>query len=103
MDFRIVRIFVFSVFLITDFGYSTHLRYNGFHVPGYIAHICGALAGLLVGIGALKNFEKRRWERRLWWCAVSVYSVLMIIGILIHTSFSQKLDIPNWNPMVQCV
>lgn len=102
MNFRIVRAFMFSLFLITDFGYSAYLRHNGFHVPGYTAHMFGALAGLLVGIGALENFEERQWERRLWWCAVLFYVLLIITGVIIHISFAQKFNIPSWNSLVQC-
>lgn len=103
MEYRVVRAFVFPVFLITDFGYSAYLRYNNIHVTGYTAHLFGALAGLLVGIGALKNFEERRWELRLWWCAVSIYFILMFAGVFVHIFFAHELNIPNWNRETQCI
>lgn len=102
MEYGIVRAFVFAVFLTTDFGYSTYLRFTGIPIPGYTAHSFGALAGLLVGIGALKNFNERRWEVKLWWCAVSLYSLLMFAGVFIHTFFAHQLDMLKWNSSIPC-
>lgn len=102
MEFKIVRVFVFSLFLITDFGYSAYLHYHKIHVPGYTAHLFGALAGLLVGIVALKKSPERRRELKLWWWTMSIYFLLMFAGIFTHTFFAHDLNIPSWNPQVQC-
>ncbi|XP_035793363.1 protein rhomboid-like isoform X1 [Anopheles albimanus] len=85
MEYAIVQLFVFLVFCITDLGTSI---YNSIHDPfdkvGYVAHASGALAGFLVGIGVLRNLKVVPWERKLWWCAVTIYFLLMGAGIMFH-------------------
>ncbi|KPJ02836.1 Protein rhomboid [Papilio xuthus] len=84
MEFAIVQLLVFLLLASVDVGtavydrYWRHLQQN----IGYVAHLAGAVAGLLVGIGVLRNLEKRKWEKRLWWAAVVLYFSLMIAGVL---------------------
>uniref|UniRef100_A0A336KA11 CSON008469 protein n=1 Tax=Culicoides sonorensis TaxID=179676 RepID=A0A336KA11_CULSO len=90
MEYAIIQLFVFVVFCGTDIGVST---YRHFTIPndkiGYMAHLCGGIAGLLVGIGVLRNLEERRWEKKLWWCAVTLYFALMLTGIAIHIFYPE--------------
>lgn len=66
-------------------GFSVYRHFNDAHDQvGYVAHLCGAIAGLLVGIGVLRNLKVRPWERKLWWFAVTLYLLLMCSGIFIH-------------------
>lgn len=52
MEFAIVQLFVFLVFCGTDIGLSIHRHLTDpTDRVGYMAHLCGAIAGLLVGIG----------------------------------------------------
>lgn len=51
------------------------------------SHLFGGIAGILVGIGILRNLRVRPWERKLWWIAISIYMMLMIAGI-----YSQIFD-----------
>ncbi|XP_047538125.1 rhomboid-related protein 2 isoform X4 [Vanessa atalanta] len=84
MEFAIIQLLVFLLLATVDIGtavydrYWRHLQQN----IGYVAHLAGAVAGLLVGIGVLRNLEKRKWEKRLWWAAVVLYFSLMLIGVL---------------------
>lgn len=48
---------------------------------GYAAHLCGGIAGLLVGIGALQCLEPKSWTYKLWIVAVTLYGILMLSGI----------------------
>ncbi|XP_053676681.1 protein rhomboid [Anopheles nili] len=85
MEYAIVQLFVFSVFCISDLGMSIYNSItNPFDKVGYIAHASGALAGFLVGIGVLRNLRVESWERKLWWCAVVIYFMLMIGGTMYH-------------------
>ncbi|XP_052899552.1 rhomboid-related protein 2 [Anopheles moucheti] len=85
MEYAIVQLFVFLVFCVTDLGVSIYNSINDpFDKVGYIAHASGAVAGFLVGIGVLRNLKVESWERKLWWCAVTVYFLLMIAGIMYH-------------------
>ncbi|XP_055305012.1 rhomboid-related protein 2-like [Sitodiplosis mosellana] len=90
MEYAIVQLFLFLTFCITDFGFTAWRYFNNIYDQvGYVSHLCGAIAGLLVGIGVLQNLEVRRWERWLWWCAVTLYFLLMITGISIHIFYDQ--------------
>lgn len=85
MEFAIVQLFVFLIFCVTDVGFSAYRHFNDMHDQvGYVAHLCGAVAGLLVGIGVLRNLKVRPWERKLWWFAVTMYFLLMLSGVGIH-------------------
>ncbi|XP_055612379.1 rhomboid-related protein 2-like [Uranotaenia lowii] len=85
MEHAIVQLFVILVFCVIDVGSSVYNSINDpFDRVGYIAHASGALAGFLVGIGVLRNLQVDPWERKLWWIAVTVYSCLMVAGILYH-------------------
>ncbi|XP_026313453.1 rhomboid-related protein 2 isoform X2 [Hyposmocoma kahamanoa] len=84
MEFAIIQLLVFLLLAAVDVGTAVYDRYfrNLQQNVGYVAHLAGAVAGLLVGIGVLRNLEKRKWEKRLWWAAVVLYFTLMIAGIL---------------------
>ncbi|KAH8304208.1 rhomboid-related protein 2 [Drosophila kikkawai] len=85
MEYAIVQLLAFLVFCFTDLGTSIYRHLTDqYDQIGYVAHLSGAVAGLLVGIGVLRNLEVRRWERILWWVAVIVYFALMTTGIIIH-------------------
>ncbi|XP_063698716.1 rhomboid-related protein 2 [Culicoides brevitarsis] len=90
MEYAIIQLFVFVVFCATDIGVSTyrHLTAENDKI-GYMAHLCGGIAGLLVGIGVLRNLEERRWERKLWWCAMTLYFALMLSGVAVHIFYPE--------------
>ncbi|CAG4931911.1 unnamed protein product [Colias eurytheme] len=84
MEFAIIQLLVFVLLAAVDVGTAVYDRYwkHTQQNIGYVAHLGGAVAGLLVGIGVLRNLEKRKWEKRLWWAAVVLYFSLMIAGVL---------------------
>ncbi|XP_049699063.1 rhomboid-related protein 2 isoform X3 [Helicoverpa armigera] len=94
MEFAIIQLLVFLLLAAVDIGtavydrYWSHLNQN----IGYVAHLAGALAGLLVGIGVLRNLEKRKWEKRLWWAAVLLYCSLMLAGILANIFWTARFQ-----------
>lgn len=48
---------------------------------GYVAHIAGAGAGLLVGLYILRNLEVQSWERVL--CRISALIFIILIGVAV--------------------
>lgn len=97
MEYAIVQLFVFLVFCGTDAGFAIYRHVHDMHDQvGYVAHLCGAVAGLLVGIGVLRNLKVRPWERKLWWCAVTLYFLLMITGISIHLFYKDHFPNQRW-------
>lgn len=90
MEYALVQLFVFLIFCMTDLGFSVYRHINDVNDQvGYVAHLSGAVAGLLVGIGVLRNLKVRPWERKLWWFAVTVYCGLMLAGIASHVLFPE--------------
>lgn len=95
MEFAVVQLFVFLVFCGTDIGMSIYRHVSDpYDRVGYMAHLCGAVAGLLVGIGVLRNLNIRPWEKKLWWVAVTLYVGLMVTGICFHIFYPDYFYLP---------
>ncbi|XP_053617160.1 rhomboid-related protein 2 isoform X2 [Plodia interpunctella] len=93
MEFAIIQLLVFLLLAGVDVGTAVYDRYFRPDIKqniGYVAHLAGAVAGLLVGIGVLRNLERRKWEKRLWWAAVVLYFSLMISGILANIFWTER-------------
>lgn len=88
MQFAIYQLVVFLLLIVSDVGTAI---YNRLHEVddrvGYVAHLAGAVAGLLVGIQVLRNLEVRSWERVLWWAAIFLYFGLMLTAIVWNIAF----------------
>uniref|UniRef100_T1JDI7 rhomboid protease n=1 Tax=Strigamia maritima TaxID=126957 RepID=T1JDI7_STRMM len=94
MEYAIVQLGGFITLMLIDFGVAVYSRYyaeNKDNTTGYSAHVCGAIAGLLVGIVALKNLEKRKWEKPLWWisliCVIIFLAAMMIWNVAFPSYF----------------
>lgn len=96
MEYAVLQLFVFLVFCAVDLGSSiySHLHNINDNV-GYIAHLSGAIAGLLVGIGVLRNLQVRAWEKKLWWISITVYIVLMLSGVMVHIFIPNRFPVPK--------
>ncbi|CAG0900320.1 unnamed protein product [Cyprideis torosa] len=103
MDFAWLRLLVFLLVVGTDFGIAVYGRYvkGEKNNVGYAAHIAGGLAGLLVGIGVLRNLEKHRWEKILWWIAIAVYVVLMVAAVIWNAAFDEHFPESDLNKQVK--
>ncbi|XP_043485829.1 rhomboid-related protein 2-like isoform X2 [Polistes fuscatus] len=85
MEFAGLQSVVFLVIAVVDVGQAIYSRYVEVDVDnqiGYVAHLAGALAGLLVGINVLRNLEVRTWEKVIWWVSIVTYTILMTAAIL---------------------
>ncbi|XP_026466455.1 rhomboid-related protein 2-like isoform X2 [Ctenocephalides felis] len=86
MEFAFLQLCVFLVIILVDVGSIVYSYFtaNVDKTIGYMAHLSGAIAGLLVGIGVLRNLDVRPWEKKLWWAAIVLYSILMLTAILFN-------------------
>ncbi|ODN05684.1 Rhomboid-related protein 3 [Orchesella cincta] len=84
MEFAWFRLIAFIVLTGTDVGVAVYDRVilEKQTKVGYMAHLGGAVAGLLIGINVLRNLRKRRWEKVVWWCSLTLYLLLMIAAIV---------------------
>ncbi|XP_012054237.1 PREDICTED: rhomboid-related protein 3 [Atta cephalotes] len=84
MEFAVLQLLVFLVITSVDVGQAVYNRYvlvTNDQI-GYVAHLAGAIAGLLVGINILRNLEVQTWEKVIWWASIVTYTGLMTAAIL---------------------
>ena len=84
MEFAALRLIAFLLLASVDTGVAIYYRYiepTETNV-GYVAHIAGAIVGLLLGIVVLRNLRVRRWERVVWWCSLLVFLGLFLAAII---------------------
>lgn len=65
-----------------------------FSQTGHLAHLGGAIAGVLVGIYVLRNLRMKHWEKYCWWVALILYLVLIGTGIILNAT----LPVPEFFP-----
>ncbi|KAG5346264.1 RHOM protein, partial [Acromyrmex charruanus] len=84
MEFAVLQLLVFLVITSVDVGQAVYNRYvlDTNDQIGYVAHLAGAIAGLLVGINILRNLEVQTWEKVIWWASIVTYTGLMTAAIL---------------------
>ncbi|XP_077256193.1 rhomboid-4 isoform X4 [Temnothorax americanus] len=92
MEFAVLQLLVFLVITSVDVGQAVYNRYvlDTNDQIGYVAHLAGAVAGLLVGINILRNLEIQTWEKVVWWASMFTYTGLMTAAILwnvLYTSY----------------
>lgn len=89
MKNRILYLMMFTVLLIF-ITLPTIVNHN--EKVSHVAHICGAIAGLLAGLVVLKNFEVETFERKVKRCASLVFIALVLIAIFINLFHPSHFD-----------
>lgn len=82
MRFAILHLIAFVSYI----GYKAHTGYESYKANNSsiseTAHFGGALAGLLIGIGMLRNFSSSPSKRIFWIFCVAVFCLTMAYGML---------------------
>ncbi|GLV38422.1 rhomboid-4 [Carabus blaptoides fortunei] len=89
MQFALLQLIVFLIITAIDFGTAIYNRYYldlDEHI-GYAAHLAGAIAGLLVGIFALRNLEVNSCEKKLWWVSLVTFLALLATAIIWNIAY----------------
>jgi len=82
---RVARLVFVVTFTLFDVGYAIYNHVAGVKTnTGYMGHICGATAGLLVGLVALENRKVEEWEVKLKLVSIISYLLLLLATILWH-------------------
>ncbi|GLV38421.1 rhomboid-4 [Carabus blaptoides fortunei] len=89
MSFPLLQLIVFVVVTVFDFGTAI---YNRYYLKleeriGYEAHFAGAIAGLLVGIFALRNLRNNSCENRLWWICLVTFVTFIVFTVIWHIAY----------------
>ena len=81
---RIVRLIFIGLLTVHDVALAIYVRCfsDGENRTGFMGHLCGALAGLLVGIFVLDNRRVRKWEPIVQWLALILFGLFVLFAIL---------------------
>lgn len=83
MEFPALRLLTFLVLASVDIGVAVYYRYVGVNVQvSYVAHLAGALVGLLLGVVVLRNLRVHTWETALWWLCLLLSLGLFLAAIV---------------------
>eukprot|EP00095_Tigriopus_kingsejongensis_P001872 snap_masked-scaffold70_size417918-processed-gene-1.10 protein:Tk01872 transcript:snap_masked-scaffold70_size417918-processed-gene-1.10-mRNA-1 annotation:"rhomboid-related protein 3" len=84
MEFPFLRLLAFLILAGVDTGVAVYYRYvlDEDTKVSYVAHIAGALVGLLLGIVVLRNLRIHSWERVIWWFSLLLFLGLFLSGIV---------------------
>lgn len=85
MKYGAVQLFVFLVLCSCDIFSDVFQEVS--NSASKIAHLSGAIAGILVGIGVLRNLRVRPYQMKLWLLAVVTYACLIVAGIAYNINF----------------
>ena len=79
---RFLRLLLVILYAVIDTGWAIYRRYNQNSEKSYqkisvVAHLSGAVAGLLVGIIVLKNRKVHTWEIKLKILCIITYAIFI--------------------------
>ncbi|XP_014211095.1 protein rhomboid-like [Copidosoma floridanum] len=100
MEFAALQLLVFLIVTSVDVGQAIYQRYffnDANSQIGYVAHLAGAIAGLLVGINILRNLEVQTWEKVVWWLSLFTYVSLMAAAILWNVLAPHYFPTPDYD------
>jgi len=76
---KIIRLSFIIILTLHDVGYAIYVRlYDPENRTGFMGHLCGALAGLTVGIFILDNRRVRTWEPLVQWTSLIIFILFMV-------------------------
>ncbi|KAB7493922.1 Rhomboid-related protein 1 [Armadillidium nasatum] len=88
MPFNWLRLIAFTILVGVDIGTFVYFTVNKKdNSISYSAHVAGFIAGLLVGMVALRNLKEHKWEIVLKWAGFAIFLVMVILAIIIHIFF----------------
>merc|ERR1719445_820309 len=80
---KMIRIAFILLLTLHDVGFAIYVRvYEPDNRTGFMGHLCGALAGLTVGLFVLDNRRVRSWEPVVQWFALLVFVAFVSFGII---------------------
>lgn len=86
MQYPFVQLIIFGILAFYDLSYSI-VEYYIMDIPtnvSILAHLGGAVSGILVGIYTLRNMHVVTFEKYLWWISLIVYILFIVVVIIVH-------------------
>ena len=83
---KIIRMLFIIILTLHDIGFAIYVRmYDPENRTGFMGHLCGALAGLSIGIFILDSRRVKTWEPLVQWSCLTLF--LLFIGGAIVWNF----------------
>jgi len=80
---KMIRIAFIGILTLHDIVFAIYVRlYDPENRTGFMGHLCGALAGLTVGLFVLDNRRVRSWEPVVQWFALFVFVACVSFAIV---------------------
>ena len=77
--YRLLRLLSVVIYSVCDITYAIYLRLTDTsNNIGYLAHLAGGIAGIMVGLVVLKNRKSEAWEK-----AIKIVTLMITLGIMI--------------------
>lgn len=90
---KIIRMLFIIILTLHDIGFAIYVRmYDPENRTGFMGHLCGALAGLSIGIFILDNRRVKTWEPLVQWSCLILF-LLFIGGAIIWNFLGDQ-----WSP-----
>jgi rhomboid-related protein 1/2/3 len=100
MKYAALQLFVFMILCTSDVFATVFLEKN--ENVSSSAHLFGAFAGILVGIGVLRNLRVRPYQKKLWIFCLAIYFVLVLVAICHNIRFVYIQQFNNIKTTKQC-
>jgi len=80
---KIIRILFISILTIHDVAFAVYVRfYDPENRTGFMGHLCGAMAGLTVGLFVLDNRRVRSWEPYVQWISLVFFLAFSVFCVV---------------------
>ena len=100
---KMIRITFIGILTLHDICFAIYVRlYDPENRTGFMGHLCGALAGLTVGLFVLDNRRVRRWEPVVQWLALGVFVAFVAFAVVWNifgdswSSGGKGSTVPSW-------
>ena len=60
-----------------------------------MAHLGGAVTGILIGVNVLRNLEQLKWEKYCWWFSLVFWAAAFGAAILAHILASNYFPVSD--------
>jgi len=80
--YRLLRLLSVVIYSVCDITYAIYLRFTDTQNNiGYLAHLAGGIAGLMIGLIVLKNRKSEAWEKAIKIITFMVTLTIMILAL----------------------